>query len=87
MPQSGLAGVDEEVLCRRRHRRHLERSGYTAAQLLVQVLKQWGTTSRVRAMKQAASLKSLELPMLLPGIKLDTSATDYFPIKQMQMQR
>jgi ABC-type branched-subunit amino acid transport system substrate-binding protein len=62
--------------------------GYTAAQLLVQVLKQCGNDlTRESVMKQAANLKSLELPMLLPGIKLDTSPTDYFPIEQMQMQR
>jgi branched-chain amino acid transport system substrate-binding protein len=38
-------------------------------------------------MKQAASLKDLALPMLLPGIKINTSASDYYPIEQMQMQR
>jgi hypothetical protein len=38
-------------------------------------------------MKQAAGLKDLELGMLLPGIKINTSETDFYPIKQMQMQR
>ena len=38
-------------------------------------------------MKQAANLEDLELPMLLPGISINTSPTDYFPIKQMQMPR
>ena len=38
-------------------------------------------------MKQAASLKGLKLPMLLPGIEINTSATDFYPIKQMQMQK
>jgi hypothetical protein len=62
--------------------------GYTAAQLFVQVLKQCGDDlTRENLMKQAASLKGVELPMLLPGIKLDTSPTDYYTIKQMQMQR
>jgi|KBSMisStaDraftv2_1062788.scaffolds.fasta_scaffold117750_2 branched-chain amino acid transport system substrate-binding protein len=62
--------------------------GYTAAQLFVRVLKQCGDElTRENLMKQAANLKSVELPMLLPGIKLDTSPTDYYPIKQMQMQR
>ena len=37
-------------------------------------------------MKQAASL-DLELPMLLPGIKITTGPTDFFPLKQMQMQK
>jgi ABC-type branched-subunit amino acid transport system substrate-binding protein len=62
--------------------------GYTAAQLFVQVLKQCGNDlTRENLMKQAANLKGVELPMLLPGIKLDTSPTDYYTIKQMQMQR
>jgi branched-chain amino acid transport system substrate-binding protein len=38
-------------------------------------------------MRQAASLKNLELPMLLPGVKINTSATDFYPIEQMQLQR
>jgi branched-chain amino acid transport system substrate-binding protein len=43
--------------------------------------------TRENAMKQAANLKDFELGLLLPGIKLDTSPTDYFPIEQMQMSR
>jgi branched-chain amino acid transport system substrate-binding protein len=62
--------------------------GYTVAQTLVQVLKQSGDNlTRENVMKQAASLKDLELGMLLPGIKINTSATDFYPIQQMQMQR
>ena len=38
-------------------------------------------------MKQAANLEDLELPMLLPGIRINTSSTDFSPIKQMQMRR
>jgi branched-chain amino acid transport system substrate-binding protein len=38
-------------------------------------------------MKQAAGLKDLELGMLLPGIKINTSETDFYPIKQLEMQR
>jgi branched-chain amino acid transport system substrate-binding protein len=38
-------------------------------------------------MKQAANLKDLELPMLLPGIRVNTSATDYYPVEQMQLMR
>jgi len=38
-------------------------------------------------MKQAANLEDLELPMLLPGIRISTSSTDFSPIKQMQMRR
>ena len=62
--------------------------GYTVAQTLAQVLKQSGDNlTRENVMKQAASLKNLELPMLLPGIKINTSDKDFFPIKQMQMQK
>jgi branched-chain amino acid transport system substrate-binding protein len=38
-------------------------------------------------MKQAASLHNLALPMLLPGITISTSPTDFFPLKQMRMAR
>ena len=38
-------------------------------------------------MAQAAQLKQLELPMLLPGIRISTSPTDYRTIKQLQLQR
>ena len=61
--------------------------GYAVAQTLVQVLKQCGDElTRENVMKQAANL-NLDLPLLLPGIKIKTSATDYFPIEQMQMSR
>jgi len=62
--------------------------GYTMAQLMVQVVKQCGDDlSRENVMRQAASLRDVELPLLLPGIKINTSANDYFPIKQLQMMR
>ena len=52
----------------------------------MQVLKQCGDDlTRENVMRQAANLKNLELPMLLPGIKINTSPTDYFPIKQVQL--
>lgn len=61
---------------------------YTNAQLLIQVLKQCGDElTRENVMRQAASLKNLELPMLLPGVRINTSATDYDPIKQLQLMR
>jgi branched-chain amino acid transport system substrate-binding protein len=60
--------------------------GYTVAQGLVQVLKQSGDNlTRENVMKQAASLKDLELGGLLPGIKVNTSATDFAPISQLQL--
>src|SRR5689334_19649148 len=62
--------------------------GYTVAQGLVQVLKQCGDNlTRENVMKQAASLKDLELGGLLPGIKVNTSATDFAPISQVQLQK
>jgi len=38
-------------------------------------------------MRQAASLKNLRLPMLLPGIEINTAADDFYPIEQMQLAR
>jgi branched-chain amino acid transport system substrate-binding protein len=62
--------------------------GYLVAQALVAVLKQSGDNlTRENVMKQAASLKDLELGMMLPGIKINTSPNDFAPVKQMQMMR
>jgi branched-chain amino acid transport system substrate-binding protein len=62
--------------------------GFAVAQTMVQVLKQCGDNlTRENVMKQAASLKNVDIDMLLPGIKVNTSATDFFPIKQMQLMR
>jgi branched-chain amino acid transport system substrate-binding protein len=62
--------------------------GYNTAQGLVHVLKQAGNDlSRANVMKQAASIKNLELPMLLPGIKVNTSPTDFYPIEQEQLAK
>jgi len=60
--------------------------GFTAAGTMVQALKQCGNDlSRDNILKQAANLKDLELPLLLPGIKINTSPTNYSPIRQMQL--
>ena len=62
--------------------------GYTAAQLLVQVLKQCGDDlTRENVMKQAASLKDVALPLFLPGIKVNTSPTDYFTFQQLRLAK
>jgi branched-chain amino acid transport system substrate-binding protein len=62
--------------------------GYLTAQTMVQVLKQCGDElTRENVMRQAANLKDFELGLLLPGIKINTSPTDYFPVEQMQMSR
>ena len=60
--------------------------GYTVAQGLVQVLKQCGDDlTRENVMKQASNLKDLELPLLLPGIKVNTSPSHWYPISQEQL--
>jgi branched-chain amino acid transport system substrate-binding protein len=57
--------------------------GFCAAPTLLQVLKQCGNDlSRDNVMRQAANLKDLELPMLLPGIKVNTSPDNFGPIRQ-----
>jgi branched-chain amino acid transport system substrate-binding protein len=62
--------------------------GYVAAKAMVEVLVRCGDDlSRDNVMKQAASLKGLQLPMLTPGILLNTSAGDHAPLEQMQMMR
>jgi branched-chain amino acid transport system substrate-binding protein len=62
--------------------------GYTVAQTLVHVLYACGDDlTRENIMKQAANMRDLELDGLLPGIKINTSATDFAPISQVQMMR
>jgi branched-chain amino acid transport system substrate-binding protein len=61
---------------------------YTVAQGLVHVLKACGDNlTRENIMKQAASIKDLELGGLLPGIKVNTSATDFAPLAQLRLMR
>ena len=62
--------------------------GPSIAATTVQVLKQCGDElTRENVMKQAANLRHLELPMLLPGITINTSPTNFAPIRQAQMRR
>jgi branched-chain amino acid transport system substrate-binding protein len=62
--------------------------GYSAAQTMVAVLKACGNNlTRENLMKQAASIHDLQLPMLLPGVIVSTSANDFAPIKQMQLEK
>ncbi len=62
--------------------------GYTVATLLAHTLKQCGNDlSRENIMRQAANLKNVELPLLLPGIKINTSPTDFAPIEQEQLAK
>ncbi len=60
--------------------------GFGAAATMIYVLKRCGNDlSRDNILKQAADIKDLELPMLLPGMKINTSPTNYDPIRQMQL--
>jgi branched-chain amino acid transport system substrate-binding protein len=63
-------------------------TGYNSAMILAQVLKQCGNDlSRDNVLRQAASIRDLVLPMLLPGIKVDTGPNDYLPYQSMRLQR
>ena len=62
--------------------------GYAVAKTMVQVIKQAGNDlSRANIMKQAANLKNFEVDVLLPGIKINTSPTDFAPIESVQLSR
>jgi branched-chain amino acid transport system substrate-binding protein len=63
-------------------------SGYSRCLTLMQTLEQCqGDFSRENIMRQATNLHDLQLPTLLPGIKINTSPMNYHPIRQMQLQR
>jgi branched-chain amino acid transport system substrate-binding protein len=62
--------------------------GYGAAQTLTKVLEMCGDDlTRANIMKQAANLKDFTPDTLLPGVRINTSATDFAPIEQLQMMR
>jgi ABC-type branched-subunit amino acid transport system substrate-binding protein len=62
--------------------------GYGVAQTLVKVLQQCGDNlTRENIMKQAANLKDFRTEVLLPGIMINTSPTDFAPISQLQLMR
>ena len=63
-------------------------SGYIHAAATAQVIRQAGDDlTRANIMKQAANLKNFENGMLLPGIKLNTSATDFYPVENKQLMK
>lgn len=63
-------------------------SGYMSAEALVPVLKQAGDDlTRANIMKQVSNLKDVENGMLLPGIRINTSPTDFYPLEQLRMVR
>lgn len=62
--------------------------GYIAAQLMVEILTRCGDTlTRANVMKIATHLKAVSLPLLLPGITLNTSPDNYFPMHTTQLKR
>jgi ABC-type branched-subunit amino acid transport system substrate-binding protein len=62
--------------------------GYGVAQTLVEVLKKCGDNlTRENVMKQAANLKDFRTEVLLPGIKINTSPTDFAPISSLQLMK
>ncbi len=61
---------------------------YVVSQVMVQVLKQCGDdVSSESIIKQAANLRDVESDLLLSGIKVNTSPTDYYPLEQLQLVR
>ena len=61
---------------------------FSAASTMAQVLKQCGNDlSRDNVMKQAANVKDFEPPMVLPGMRINTSPTNFSPIRQMQLAK
>jgi branched-chain amino acid transport system substrate-binding protein len=61
-------------------------TGFSTPQTFVQVIKQCGDDlTRENVMRQAANLHDLALPMLLPGIRINTSPTNFYPVNEMQL--
>ena len=61
---------------------------YSAAELLVQVLRQCGDdVSRANIMRQATNLRAVKLDLLLPGLSVSTSPADYRVVKEFRMMR
>jgi len=61
---------------------------YGAAHLMVETLKRCGDElTRANVMKQSAGFHNFPLPLLLPGISISTSATDFYPIQAVQLAR
>ncbi|WP_439574395.1 ABC transporter substrate-binding protein [Phreatobacter sp.] len=62
--------------------------GYCCSHTLLQTLRQAGDNlTRENVMKEAANLKNFEAPLLLPGIKINTSPTDFYPIQAVRLAR
>jgi len=63
-------------------------NGYVAAGLMAEVLRRCGDNlNRANVLQQATNLKDFSMPMLLPGVTVETSSTNYFPFGELQMER
>lgn len=62
--------------------------GLLNAQTMEYVLRQAGNNlTRANIMKQAASINDLKLPLLLPGINVQTGPDDFYPIERLQLAK
>ena len=62
--------------------------GYAVAALMTETLKRCGNEmTRANLMKQAASFQKYRVPLLLPGITVNTSPTDFYPIQAVQLAK
>ena len=63
-------------------------SGFSYAQIIVQILKQCGDhLTRENLMRQASNLKGFSSTMMLPGVTVDTSSDDYLPFQKLRLQQ
>jgi branched-chain amino acid transport system substrate-binding protein len=85
--QKFVAFVDKYLPGENKHNSNVA-YGYMSAQTMAHILQRCGDDlTRANVMRQAESLKDFELDLLLPGIKVNTSSTDHYPIRQTRMQK
>jgi len=86
-----LARLHGPLSAQRRQDQQPEHFGYTVAEAMVEVLKRCAGTDTISAATTSCGRRPrsrvLRLPMLLPGILVNTSATDHAPLEQMLMMR
>jgi branched-chain amino acid transport system substrate-binding protein len=85
--QTFVAFMDKYLPGENKHNSNIAYA-YMSAQTMVHILQQCGDDlTRANVMRQAESLKDFELDLMLPGIKVNTSSTDHYPIQQTRMHR
>jgi branched-chain amino acid transport system substrate-binding protein len=83
-----LAWVDKYVPSSDRRINMSAPNGYVAGELMAEVLRRCGDDlTRANVLQQATHLKGFSMPMMLPGVTIDTTPTDYFPFGELQMER